>query len=276
MWSKDIEFNFSERETHLYGYLLRICNQLHWKHPFGLSDQKTYALFGWSKQSLITTKNNLKKAGLIDFKKGNGSGVTCQYWFPALLDSKKGAKKGQQTVPLSSTLSDTLSDTLFTTESNPKPITSKEKDKEVDKEKRTSKDKSLEKSLSVSKEYTEHWASLTRTWFEFYEREKGIKPLFKGAEPKALKSLAQSLKTTCEQKGTPWSEQTAIDSLLLVLEYCSKNDFFSTVFELHVIAPKINSIIDGIRTNRNNAPKGYNKPAVDYGDIAADLARKLE
>lgn len=153
-----------------------------------------------------------------------------------------------------------------------------EREAEREREKTFSETDVSVKKLGVSKkkETTQHWTALVQTWFDFYKKTKGIEPIFKGAEPKALKSLAESLQESVKNNGKDWSEQTAVSALTMVLTYCNKNNFFSSVFELHVIAPKINSIIDGIRNDRNNAPKGYSKPSVDYSGHVDQLERELQ
>ena len=42
-WKKDMEFNFSDRETSLYFCLLNVSNSISWKNPFGLSNAMTTA-----------------------------------------------------------------------------------------------------------------------------------------------------------------------------------------------------------------------------------------
>ncbi len=112
-WQKDTEFNFTDKEIALYFYLLKISNSIGWKNPFGLSNIKTIANFGWGKSSFDTAKNRLKIAGLIDFKPGDGRGNVYQY-------ELKVIEKVGQKVPLSVALSDTLCRTL----SGPEPDTS--------------------------------------------------------------------------------------------------------------------------------------------------------
>ena len=100
-WQKDIEFDFIDKEIALYFYLLKVSNSIGWKNPFGLSNSMTIAKFNWGKTSFDNAKNRLKKAGLIDFKPGDGRGNVYQYEIKVLV-------KGTQIKPLSDTLSDTL------------------------------------------------------------------------------------------------------------------------------------------------------------------------
>ena len=78
-WAKDAECNFSDKETALYFYLLKVCNSARWRNPFGLSNHTTIAKFGWGKMSFDRARNRLRDAGLIDFRAGRGRGNIYQY-----------------------------------------------------------------------------------------------------------------------------------------------------------------------------------------------------
>ena len=137
-WTKDLEYHFSDKETALYFYLLNVSNSIHWKNPFGLSNAMTIAKFGWGKTSFDNAKNKLKKAGLIDFRPGDGRGNV--YRYTIVCDVKGDVKEHEkvyQNVTLYnsllannkkgtqiSTLFDTLSSTLSDPLSNLKPETS--------------------------------------------------------------------------------------------------------------------------------------------------------
>ena len=129
-WIKDIEYQFSDKETALYFYLLNVSNSIHWKNPFGLSNAMTIAKFGWGKTSFDNAKNNLKKAGLIDFKPGDGRGNVYRY---TIVSEEKGNEKACQNITLFKSLLEneekgtqisTLFDALSNTLSNLKPETS--------------------------------------------------------------------------------------------------------------------------------------------------------
>jgi len=78
-WAKDAEYHFSDKETALYFYLLKVCNSARWQNPFGLSNHATIAKFGWGKMSFDRARKRLKDAGLIDFRAGLGRGNIYQY-----------------------------------------------------------------------------------------------------------------------------------------------------------------------------------------------------
>ena len=93
-WSKDIEFNFSDRETAFYFYLLKVSNSIGWKNPFGLSNSMIITKFNWGKTSFDTAKNRLKAAGLIDFKSGLGRGNLYQYYI--IKDDEEDAEEEEK------------------------------------------------------------------------------------------------------------------------------------------------------------------------------------
>ena len=69
-WLLDIEHSFNGNETRLYLYLLKQSNSLYWKNPLTNADGHTAAMVGISVNTLKTTRNKLKQAGLIEFKTG--------------------------------------------------------------------------------------------------------------------------------------------------------------------------------------------------------------
>jgi hypothetical protein len=85
-WHKDVEFNFHANEVALYFFLLKTCNQIGWKTPFGCSNDMMMAKFGWGKGSFDTAKNRLTQADLIRFRPGNGRGNVYQYTLMGLQD----------------------------------------------------------------------------------------------------------------------------------------------------------------------------------------------
>jgi hypothetical protein len=114
-WTKDIEYNFSDREIALYFYLLKVSNSISWRNPFGLSSSMTTAKFGWGKKSFDTAKNRLKIAGLITFSPGDGRGNVYKYKITGSEREKEDEKecgKGNRKNTLSGTLSAHLSGTL--------------------------------------------------------------------------------------------------------------------------------------------------------------------
>lgn len=129
-WQKDIEHRFSDKDIALYFYLLKTCNSIGWKNPFGLSNLMTVAQFGWGKQALDTAKQRLQRADLIDFKCAFGRGRVYQYII-------KGID--------SDTFSDTFSLPFSPTFSNPKAETSLDID--IDKEKNKKKNSSKKENV---------------------------------------------------------------------------------------------------------------------------------
>jgi len=128
---------------------------------------------------------------------------------------------------------------------------------------------------STKKETTQHWQALVDTWHQFYEQHKFEKPIFSGREPAALKSLAADLKKKVLERHNDWSEKTAVASLKMVLDYCINDPFFSSKFELHIIAPKLQSIIEGIKKNKDGKPTIAKTSQPDRSALAAELAAEF-
>jgi len=78
-WTKDIQYQFSDKETSFYFYLLHTCNTLRWKSILGISNKVISAKFGWSRLMLSNIQKRLKEAELLDYTKGLGRGNTYQY-----------------------------------------------------------------------------------------------------------------------------------------------------------------------------------------------------
>lgn len=107
-WQKDIEYAFSDKEIALYFYLLKTCNSIGWKNPFGLSNSITAVKFNWGKQAFDTAKLNLQKAGLIDFKGSHGRGKVYQYEIKGIQTDQFSPTFSQ---PFSTTFSDQKAET---------------------------------------------------------------------------------------------------------------------------------------------------------------------
>lgn len=69
-WKADTEHSFTGNETKLYMYLLHTSNSLGWKNPFRLSYRQIELGSGLSVNTVKTTRNRLKQAGMIDFTEG--------------------------------------------------------------------------------------------------------------------------------------------------------------------------------------------------------------
>ncbi len=87
-WQKDLEYSFSSTEVDVYFRLLDRCNKLGWKSPFNLSVEKLMAQMGLrTKKPLDTARKHLREAGLLEFKNGNGRGLTTEYTLTGVGDT---------------------------------------------------------------------------------------------------------------------------------------------------------------------------------------------
>lgn len=96
-WTKDIQYQFSDKEISFYFYLLHTCNTLRWISVFGIPNKIITTKFGWSRQTLSNIQNRLKDAGLIDYTKGLGRGNPYQY---KLISGKEKRRKEEKETTL--------------------------------------------------------------------------------------------------------------------------------------------------------------------------------
>ncbi|WP_276363862.1 hypothetical protein [Daejeonella sp. H1SJ63] len=90
-WKKHREFQFTGNEFFLYGYLLKVCNELYWKNPFNESNAYVMAALSITEPTLVKLKKALKNAGLIDFVSGDGRRKSTIY---TIIDLSKDEMKG--------------------------------------------------------------------------------------------------------------------------------------------------------------------------------------
>ena len=105
-FEKDTEHYFTPLELATYMRLVDRCYRLRWKNPFNLATEELlFKLRLRTKDPLDTARNRLKQAGLLDYKNGNGRGLTTQYWLtepdasPQMME-----KRGQKNSTLSPNL----------------------------------------------------------------------------------------------------------------------------------------------------------------------------
>lgn len=100
-WRLDDGAQFTGWETKLYFYLLKTANGLGWVNEFWHSDGRTSANVGMSINTLKTSRNRLKQAGLINFisgGKGHGNKTRYQILPPEVWLKAKAGAEGQKTV----------------------------------------------------------------------------------------------------------------------------------------------------------------------------------
>ncbi len=109
-WRKHLEHSFTPNEVAVWFHLLHRCNSLSWKNPFNLSK-------GWlqlemklkTEKPLDTARNALREAGLIDFKNGQGRGITTEYTIVGLTtQAENPTEKGNKNNPFSGAFYDDL------------------------------------------------------------------------------------------------------------------------------------------------------------------------
>lgn len=103
-WRTDEGAQFTGWETKLYFYLIKTANSLGWVNVFWHSDSRVSANVGMSVNTMKTSRNRLKQAGLIDFVsggKGHGDKTRYQILPPVIAtktetETKEQAKRRQK------------------------------------------------------------------------------------------------------------------------------------------------------------------------------------
>jgi len=234
-WKKDMEFNFSDRETSLYFYLLNVSNSISWKNPFGLSNAMTTAKFGWGKSSFDNAKNRLKLAGLIDFKAGDGRGIIYQYEI-------KGIKKVYQKNTLSDTLSERKSSTSININKNKtKSKTNNRAETKVSDEKDVFVNGVEKKEILTGG--AGYFNQLKSVWFVFYRGKFPVNPTFTAIDGSKLKSIEQKLRSKCKEFDSEWSEETAKELMAQLLTVAYSEKWLRENFSMANIDSQFNQII---------------------------------
>jgi len=102
-WRLDDGAQFTGWETKLYFYLLKTANGLGWVNEFWHSDGRVSANVGMSINTLKTSRNRLKQAGLINFipgGKGHGNKTRYQILPPEVWQKARAeaGAEGQKTI----------------------------------------------------------------------------------------------------------------------------------------------------------------------------------
>lgn len=92
-WRTDEGAQFTGWEAKLYFYLIKTANSLGWVNVFWHSDGRVSANVGMSVNTMKTSRNRLKQAGLIDFVsggKGHGDKTRYQILLPKVFVKEEG------------------------------------------------------------------------------------------------------------------------------------------------------------------------------------------
>jgi hypothetical protein len=99
-WRTDEGAQFTGWEAKLYFYLIKTANSLGWVNVFWHSDSRVSANVGMSVNTMKTSRNRLKQAGLIDFVsggKGHGDKTRYQILLPKVFVKEENEELKEMT-----------------------------------------------------------------------------------------------------------------------------------------------------------------------------------
>lgn len=248
-WQKDTEHNFSPNAIAIYFFILNVANSCFWKFPIGISNGITMMKFGIGKTAFDNAKKELKIAGIIDFKPGDGRGNVYQYYI--VIDGKRISYeiKGIVKVYQKRTLYDTLSEI-------------KKKKPKIPKK----------KSLA---EPTEYWKELVDVWFTFYQKHhKGDKPTFDGPARSGLEKIIGKLKKVNSEKSTtPWDLNRSVILMEHFLVKAWADPWRRNNFMLHILNSHFDAITQTDENERNNKNTGSGTDQINLSSAIAAISR---
>ena len=116
--------------------------------------------------------------------------------------------------------------------------------------------KALIKKLSNEKplDYL-FWAGYVDKWFVFYEKLKGVKPIFGyGAEQSALKGLVKQIEETCRNNKIEYTEDIAMRCFDKLLNLAARDQFHARKLSLRYLNANYMEII-ALSSNKTQQSK---------------------
>ncbi len=129
----------------------------------------------------------------------------------------------------------------------PKGSGKKEVSNKPPKEERKKSSAQKKKEGKVS---TPHWEKLVELWFEFNIQKKGLKPSFKGSDPRDLKQILTNLQKRSESEGIEWTEETALNIFGLFLSTAIRGNWLKDNFLLSNINRQFDKILSYAKEQR--------------------------
>lgn len=257
-WSLRRSCKISNLQADLYFFLLQESNARNWQNPFHCSNQMICASLGVSEKSVIAARMVLKDLGLIDYENGITKRLAPKY---CLLEYCNKVSN-----PVSNPVSNQGNNPVSNPVSIDGNILYKQKETKSNKTKQSSfNDVPSFDKKNISDDYWEKWVS---SWFEFYQKKhNGIKPIFHGSQPKALKEIRSFLKKNAQENMPEKDpEEHALQSWQYILEnHFRLDDWLKTQFDLSVILKKMNDIMSQLRGKKSNP-----------SSIREELAERIE
>lgn len=247
-WVAQDVHSLGVEEVGLYFHLLEISNKLNWMNPFKRNNSKIMADLGIkSHKTLSTHRNRLQQAGIITVTTRSGD-ANVTYQLHDLGKNYQGSGVGSG---IGSGVGSGVGSGIVNTNSKPKP---KPNSSEANASGPVASSSKKNKKEKVEAAGAEFWAQLVEVWFKFYREGpgKGENPTFDGQAPKSLKKICEWLKKRSEDKGYPWTEAQATDTLTKFLDYAYKQTWLKDNFLLPNLERQFDKIVNQNGTGNNN------------------------
>lgn len=273
---------FSSIEADLFYELVAICNDEGWPDTFQYPNALLCATIGASEKSLISARNRLQQAGLLNFISGYKRNPTKYSFLPLPEVSKSGSKSGSDNGSKSGSRTGRNTSDSYKTKRETKTKTKEEGDAdashapheaplqlktlpgEEEKEKASAQKEKEETEMKRHQEFVD----LYHNWYQ--DRAK-IPPRYFEADFKAIKSIRRYL--TESKKG---DHQKALSTWRYILDNWGKlEDFLQRQTKLTQVDRNMVNILNQLRSDFKNVSNGNNttnstkQPAGETAEQAA-------
>lgn len=206
-WSCSIERASNPSDCMLYFYLLKTCNALHWKQPFGQSDRHLSAMLNMSVNTIRDSKNRLKQMGLIDFKvpekASKGINGQTKYSFTSTVSNNDtDFDTVAPTVSKFDMVSDTDTDTVIDTDVDTVPDTNNKQNKTKQNKEKIDFDLSFVDIvfLPIVRDFIEYRKRIKKP----YKTEQGVKTFYNEVIKLSGNNFQKAKKLAEHAKGKEW------------------------------------------------------------------------
>lgn len=276
------KFCFSSIEADLFYELVAICNDEGWPDTFQYPNALLCATIGTSEKSLISARNRLQQAGLLNFISGHKRFPTKYSFLPLPEVSKKGSKNGSEN---GSTSGSTTG--RNTSDSNKTKIETKLKEGNADagasppeeKEPSPPKGKTSKKEKPPScappptdPEGASH-QEFVDAFYKFYEERTGMPPRLFEADYAALKKIRKYLVGSSKSGDS----QAALQSWLYILKHWAKlEDFLQRQLKPTQIDSNMVNILAQLRTSHQSVSKNGRNQGNNFNPSRQAAGESLE
>jgi len=132
-------------------------------------------------------------------------------------------------------------------------LTSVEQNPTKERKGKERKESKLKESKLIIGDKSPYFKKCTDIYFQFYEKQVGLKPAFPSAEGKHLKELIAKLENSIKNKGGEISEKSVSEAFATLLNKLPK--FYKDKIDIKIINSKYDGIIAEIRTKSGAVAK---------------------